>query len=87
MNQNREPQDFGTFTCGNREIKPLDKERAWGIVAVVFTIAAFATVANTTGITQTVAGVAAIFSFISVFALMSKSIDKQNEERWRRKRR
>lgn len=79
-------EDLQFFTVNNRKFKPLDRERKLGIVFMVLTVAAFVLAANTVGWLQIGSIVCGMISFLTIFVLMGRSIDKQNEEAARRKR-
>lgn len=89
MNNDKDPDhnDYGTFTWGNRQPKPLDKYRGWGLVFMILTFLSFLLGTNSTGVLQTGAMICCMISGLTILVLMSKSIDQQNEEVRRRRRR
>jgi hypothetical protein len=79
-------EDLQFFTVNNRKFKPLDRERKLGIVFFVLTFAAFIAASYTVGWLQVAAYICGMVSFLTIFVLMGRSVDKQNEEAFRRKR-
>ncbi|HEY9868689.1 MAG TPA: hypothetical protein V6D08_05950 [Candidatus Obscuribacterales bacterium] len=76
-----EPVDQEQITWGNREFTPLDPERKLGIVFFLLTVAAFAVGYNTSGWIQAVAMVAGIVSFLTIFVLMDRSMERQKRNK------